>query len=1201
MGRKSKAKANRNNQQAKVAQNTNQSAPPPTLSQAEPKDVPADEPLPTIKLPSNAQIAEKVEEAPVKVDEKSIEEVKATADDGEAPFMPSPTGKKKKNRNKNKKKNQQNVAETEEMGDVSEENAEKSPQEDAKKVKNEQIQEQTAEKPINTPSKKKNKKKNAEKASQEVSVGQNRSNSAETDVTKETDSASVATEPPQESKKGEEEQSTMESKQETSPIQELKQEKPVPEQEKPPLPKEAKEPKPVQEKKQEVKTKPDKAEQKNGQKGQKSERNIETEDINKNVQSVKLPESTTNEDTAAEAPKTANLPKNDESKTTTSLESTDAVKMEATTVDPITIEITQPVVITAEPCKDRDIEPSTEATLAQLIELVSNSEIPLQDVCPMGGKNKIVEFQKPIAETGAALAELVNVVASVEVPLKDVVEAVVGEKNDKEGKNRKEKQQKPEIQQKSQEKKQQKTENKSDAQHKRQDNKRSEPEAAKKQESRNNEGKKDNKKAKDAKESKLPEKSTHPPQQVEEVKIDTTTEIKEVKAGSQEIKEPEKVLEKSEEPKTPDTIKSQVKDTPKISEVEEVKSESQPSTKVEDQESIVKDETPVQTTTKKDKEDANLKEANEKSEAKAKEVPEKNPQEKMDAISFVPDKLIDILDTKMQTLPANTGAIKKIPKQKVESGKTADSAAQTQVSVQADFEDKPKEKEEPKKPNQQAQPKHDKSGKTSPQKSPKKPQVPPKPEHLLKKTPPAVPPAQGPKQGTKEPPQAAPAAPKKPLLLSDDEEEFIEYKFTPRQVFLATICQVCKIALQNPTPCSSCLMVSYCSEAHAKEDAIVHQQLCRALQEIARKRGGHVYNNAKILSNDDFRNLRVHTLNLCESLTQRPLQPFEKEILLFPRICCTPTCREWRPPLLVECQKCGQVSYCKEQSTHLSDDHQRWCPFFLLYQKLIVRQKNVGRIEPSLPSRIFLQRYELPASLEEVFKELYKNNPAIKDDCTYATLTQLATAPLTAYNAVLKAQIPIQESLTIHLVGAELQFEGDTLDKWEAFFLHLIPQVLELRVVFIGPELNAENLPLDILSRIRMCRTCRQACRGVKFDFQCGKLYHDYAKQPAFTKPDLICFFNPGLYRATGFSGLDTWPDTIKAATQLSCPIVVTSYTELESPQDLAQLNRDSARPLNLTQAPAVNPFSSQRPERNFISDEVSPMIFKNYYVFIVS
>lgn len=83
---------------------------------------------------------------------------------------------------------------------------------------------------------------------------------------------------------------------------------------------------------------------------------------------------------------------------------------------------------------------------------------------------------------------------------------------------------------------------------------------------------------------------------------------------------------------------------------------------------------------------------------------------------------------------------------------------------------------------------------------------------------------------------------------------------------------------------------------------------------------------------------------------------------------------------------------------------------------------------------------------------------------------------------------------------------------------------MELKIVFIGPELNSENLPVDILSRIRfekkniishrkiliilenfhrMCRTCRQMCRAVKFDFQCGKLYHSYCKSSKYTKPDL--------------------------------------------------------------------------------------------------
>lgn len=97
----------------------------------------------------------------------------------------------------------------------------------------------------------------------------------------------------------------------------------------------------------------------------------------------------------------------------------------------------------------------------------------------------------------------------------------------------------------------------------------------------------------------------------------------------------------------------------------------------------------------------------------------------------------------------------------------------------------------------------------------------------------------------------------------------------------------------------------------------------------------------------------------------------------------------------------------------------------------------------------------------------------------------------------------IENEFTIHLVGAELQFEAYILDIWEIFFLHLSHRLIELTIVFCGPELNAENIPLDIIGRIRMCRICRQNCRIVKFDFRCGTLYHDYVNSAAFKKPNL--------------------------------------------------------------------------------------------------
>lgn len=48
-----------------------------------------------------------------------------------------------------------------------------------------------------------------------------------------------------------------------------------------------------------------------------------------------------------------------------------------------------------------------------------------------------------------------------------------------------------------------------------------------------------------------------------------------------------------------------------------------------------------------------------------------------------------------------------------------------------------------------------------------------------------------------------------------------------------------------------------------------------------------------------------------------------------------------------------------------------------------------------------------------------------------------------------------------------MNFEADFLEKWEALFLHLVPEILELQIVFVGPELNTEKLPIEIISRLR--------------------------------------------------------------------------------------------------------------------------------------
>lgn len=253
----------------------------------------------------------------------------------------------------------------------------------------------------------------------------------------------------------------------------------------------------------------------------------------------------------------------------------------------------------------------------------------------------------------------------------------------------------------------------------------------------------------------------------------------------------------------------------------------------------------------------------------------------------------------------------------------------------------------------------------------KKPSFPPKPDHLVSsknksKSPTVI---------TKTPPAAQTSL--KQLILDDDDEEvdYIEYKFMPRQVFICSICQACKASLQSNARvlCPLCQMITYCSTEHMQIDTAAHKELCTAIQEIAKKRGGHIYNNARVVNSNDYRSLRVHTLNICENLLKRPLQTFEREILLFPRLCSTSNCREWRQNQLTDCPSCHQVAYCTAYPEHLIENHQRWCKSFQLYEKLVVKQSVSGRIEPMLPTKIINKPYEMPNNIDDIFKDLYEN------------------------------------------------------------------------------------------------------------------------------------------------------------------------------------------------------------------------------------
>ncbi|XP_043600064.1 uncharacterized protein LOC122575315 isoform X5 [Bombus pyrosoma] len=159
----------------------------------------------------------------------------------------------------------------------------------------------------------------------------------------------------------------------------------------------------------------------------------------------------------------------------------------------------------------------------------------------------------------------------------------------------------------------------------------------------------------------------------------------------------------------------------------------------------------------------------------------------------------------------------------------------------------------------------------------------------------------------------------------------------------------------------------------------------------------------------------------------------------------------------------------------------------------------------------------------------------------------------------------------------------------------------KLHLILIGPELQLpKDVPPRLLSMVPICKKCKSAGRAVIVTFKPEKLYHCLVRDPSQTlaTPDLICLFNPGLYRTTGFAGKDTWLETIREFSKTLAPTTITSYTAQEMLWEINRIN--SVADVEVLLQPCKNPFASVKPDRNFVSDNTNPLIYKNYYITIV-
>ncbi|KAG8238204.1 hypothetical protein J437_LFUL018087 [Ladona fulva] len=434
-----------------------------------------------------------------------------------------------------------------------------------------------------------------------------------------------------------------------------------------------------------------------------------------------------------------------------------------------------------------------------------------------------------------------------------------------------------------------------------------------------------------------------------------------------------------------------------------------------------------------------------------------------------------------------------------------------------------------------------------------------------------------------------------------------EGRVPARPIFMANTCHICKLTHGGSTrlqTCSACRLITYCSKEHQKKHWKEHKSICKVVQNMVRQRGlTDLFSNAhKITDADEWRKFRCILLTEAENYLDRALLPYEREMFLYPRTCGK--CHRSDPEKLKVCKLCHYINFCCNE--HIASGHHIWCQDLKLLLEINQYQSLYGLIKPFIPNFKLNERKPFPNDMKDFilnYVSIEKNFDLF--NLYEATLSDVASYPLTVLYAInyLKERnfyTTLSNKLSIHLVGAESQFEADTISKWDAFLINLLPDVVKLNLVFIGPELTPNNTNrMNCGNYEKKNIKTIDPSKQLMTEFHYGKLYHEYAKEEIFTKPDIVCAFNCGIYRFTGFDKQDTWGPTMSSMLKYpNTPIILTAYTAVEAPKDVKRFQNQFK--IEILHKTARNPFSSMRPNLNFVSDDETPVIYKNQYLSII-
>ena len=400
---------------------------------------------------------------------------------------------------------------------------------------------------------------------------------------------------------------------------------------------------------------------------------------------------------------------------------------------------------------------------------------------------------------------------------------------------------------------------------------------------------------------------------------------------------------------------------------------------------------------------------------------------------------------------------------------------------------------------------------------------------------------------------------------TDDElrKEFSEHFFYPN------VCQYCtyyqkKIVVKR---CNGCYEMQYCSKNHLGLHWKDHKEFCYCLRKIKADA------NKEHLFQYYSRNERANLITVAENELKRKLQPCEKQMFLYPKICLV--CSESDPGLVKSCPNCPYGNFC---DSHVNNEkHKKYCrifldAFYLDHYWIVFKDIPWERFIHPLPCNkkvIHLPNcmYDFLKAYIEPFHNLNFEVHEVK-----ALVSTIFTRSLSLIYALQKLKLTLYAGLQVHVISKYKSIEKNFVE-WE-IILHWLPRLTFLKITFIGCEMSPK------IFNVHLCQECTDKTLKIEIS---DMLYKDYYKKMSKI-PDVIVAFD------VDDDTLSTWIDSSPLLTNCGSPIVLTGINKFH-------LNRGARtcvqNPNNFSRI-EFNPFKSLKPER--YSEEI---VFSNYGLII--